>query len=51
MMLASQPMALKSKMIKIVNGWPIALIMFGVALTVIWLVLLVLFSLHLLQVA
>ena len=50
MMPASQPMAFKNKMMKVINGWPIALIKFGLALTLIWLVLLILFSLHLLQV-
>jgi hypothetical protein len=50
MMLVSQPMALKNKMRKIINAWPMALIIFGVALTLIWLVLLVLFPLRLLEV-
>jgi hypothetical protein len=50
MMLASQPMALKNKIRKIINGWPMALILFGVVLTLIWLVLLVLFPLRLLEV-
>ena len=49
-MLVSQPMALKNKLTKIINRWPMALIMFGVVLTFLWLVLLILFSLHLLQV-
>jgi hypothetical protein len=49
MMLASQPMALKNKIRKIINGWPMALILFGVVLTLIWLVLLVLFPLRLLD--
>ena len=49
-MLASQPMALKNKMKKIINRWPIALIMFGVVLTFLWLVLLILFPLYLQQV-
>ena len=42
-------MALKKKLTKIINRWPMALIMFGVVLTFLWLVLLILFSLHLLQ--
>jgi hypothetical protein len=49
-MLASQPMALKTKLTKIINRWPMALIIFGVVLTLLWLVLLILFPLHLLQV-
>jgi hypothetical protein len=43
-------MTIKNKMMKIINRWPTALIIFGVLLTVLWLVLLILFPLHLLQV-
>jgi hypothetical protein len=49
-MLASQPMAPKNNLKKIINRWPIALIIFGVVLTLLWLVLLIVFPLHLLQV-
>jgi hypothetical protein len=49
-MLASQSMTLKSKILKVAAGWPIAIIIFGGALTFFWLVLLILFALHLLQV-
>jgi hypothetical protein len=48
-MLASQPIALKNKMRKIINRWPTALIIFGVVLTLLWLILLIVFPLHLLQ--
>jgi hypothetical protein len=43
-------MALKNKLMKIINRWPMALIIFGVVLTLLWLILLVAFPLHLLQV-
>ena len=49
-MLASQPMTFKCKILKVAAGWPIAIIIFGAALTLFWLVLLILFALHLLQV-
>ena len=45
-----QPMALKNKIMKIINRWPMALIVFGLVLTLLWLVLLIMFPLHLLQV-
>ena len=50
MMPASQPIAFKNKLMEIINGWPIALVKFGLAVTFVWLVVLILFSLHLLQV-
>ena len=48
-MLASRPMTLRNKISKIIDRWPVALIIFGGVLTVLWLVLLFLFPLHLLQ--
>lgn len=50
MTLASQPMVLKSKLTKIINRWPVALIMVGGAMTLIWLALLVWFLMRLLQI-
>ena len=49
-MLVSQSMTLKNKILKVIPGWPVTLIVFGVALTLVWLVLLILYPLHLLQV-
>ena len=49
-MLASQAMAFKNKLIKIINRWPMALIIFGAVLTLVWAVVLILFPLHLLQI-
>jgi hypothetical protein len=49
-MLVSQSMTLKNKILKVVPGWPVTLIVFGVALTLVWMVLLILYGLHLLQV-
>jgi|NGEPerStandDraft_6_1074524.scaffolds.fasta_scaffold10184_3 hypothetical protein len=49
-MLVSQSMTLKNKILKVVPGWPVTLIVFGVALTLVWMVLLILYALHLLQV-
>jgi hypothetical protein len=43
-------MTLKNKILKVVPGWPVTLIICGVALTLVWLVLLILYPLHLLQV-
>ena len=48
-MLASKPMAFEKVLKKIVNRWPTALVVFGVALTLLWGGLLVFLSLHLLQ--
>jgi hypothetical protein len=47
--LVSQPTALK-KMMKIINRWPLALIILGGALTLAWIALLIWFPLHLLRV-
>ena len=41
-MLVSQSVALRNKMMKIIDRWPVVLIIFGVALTLVWLVLLIL---------
>ena len=49
-MLASQPSIPKSKLMKIFDRWPMTLIIFGVGLTLIWLVLLIWLPLRLLQV-
>jgi hypothetical protein len=49
-MLVSQSMTLKNKIVKAIPGWPVTLIICGVALTLVWLVLLILYPLHLLQV-
>ena len=49
-MLVSQSMTLKNKILKVIPGWPVTLIVFGAALTLVWLVLLILYPLHLLQV-
>ena len=46
-MLASQTMLLKTRIKKITNGWPIAMIIFGVALTLFWIILLVFLPLRL----
>lgn len=40
-------MVLKSRIKKIANGWRVALIIFGVALTLFWIILLVWFPLRL----
>lgn len=48
-MLAYQPMNLRNRISKIIDRWPVALIIFGGLLTVLWLVLLILFPLHFLQ--
>ena len=50
MMLASQSMAFRNKLTKIITRWPIALVIFGIVLTLVWLVVLILLPLHLLQV-
>jgi hypothetical protein len=49
MMPASQFMPQKNKLMKIIDRWPMALIVFGIALTVAWVALLIWFTLHLLQ--
>jgi hypothetical protein len=49
-MLASQPMTLKNKNPKTIPGWPKTLVILGIALTIIWLALLILGPLRLLQV-
>jgi hypothetical protein len=49
MMPASRFMLQKNKLMKIINRWPMALIVFGIALTVVWVALLIWFTLHLLQ--
>jgi hypothetical protein len=41
--------ASKNKLMKIIDRWPMALIVFGITLTVVWVALLIWFTLHLLQ--
>jgi hypothetical protein len=48
MTLVSQPIALKSKLMKIISRWPLVLIILGGMLTLFWIVLLIWFPLHLL---
>ena len=50
MTLVSQPMALKSKLMKITTRWPLALIILGAALTLVWIILLIWFPLRLLEI-
>jgi hypothetical protein len=45
----SQSVPQKNKLMKIIGRWPVALIVLGVALTIFWVVFLIWFSLHLLQ--
>jgi hypothetical protein len=49
MMPASRFNPQRNKPMKIIDRWPMALIVFGIALTVVWLALLIWFTLHLLQ--
>jgi hypothetical protein len=49
-MLASQSMALRHKLTKIINQWPVMLIVVGGTLTLIWLALLIWFPMRLLQI-
>lgn len=42
-------MVFRNKMRKIINGWPMALIIFGAALTLFWIIFLVLFPMRLLD--
>jgi hypothetical protein len=46
---ASQFMPQKNKLMKVIDRWPMALFVFGIALTVVWVALLIWFTLHLLQ--
>ena len=48
-MLTPHPMTNKNGSSKVVSRWPIVLMIFGGILTVLWLVLLILYPLHLLQ--
>jgi hypothetical protein len=48
-MLSSQSMPKKNKLMKIIDRWPVMLIVFGVVLTLVWFGLLIWFPLHLLQ--
>jgi hypothetical protein len=49
-MQASQLMTIRKLLTTIIDRWRAALIVFGVALTVLWLILLIWFPLHLLEI-
>ena len=49
-MQASQLMTIRKLLTTIIDRWRAALIVFGVALTVVWLILLIWFPLHLLEI-
>jgi hypothetical protein len=44
-----RPLNLRNKLMKIINQWPLALIIFGGALTLVWLAVLIWLPLRLLQ--
>ncbi len=46
---ASQSMDLRNKLMKIIGQWPLAMIIFGGALTLVWLAVLIWLPLRLLQ--
>ena len=48
-MFASRLFSYKSLLTTIVNRWPLAVVIFGLALTLLWLILLVWFALRLLK--
>jgi hypothetical protein len=49
-MLVSRSMAVKRQLMKVINRWPVALILIGIALTLVWMAALILYPLHMLGV-